>query len=132
MTIAFGPQLIGRTEKALNALLDRELAGTGVTEPQWVVLTLTVVRPGDLAPIREALKADEPTTRGHLEHLAAVGLVDPVAIEATPAGRALWERVRSTTTALTADLWGDLPEADLLAAARVLNAALTRADALLA
>lgn len=38
--IPFGPQLIGRTEKALNALLDRELSGTGLTEPQWVALTL--------------------------------------------------------------------------------------------
>ena len=33
-TPAFGTQLIGQTEKTLNAILDRQLAGTGVTEPQ--------------------------------------------------------------------------------------------------
>ena len=33
-TTVFGTQIIGRTEKALNAILDRQLAGTGITEPQ--------------------------------------------------------------------------------------------------
>jgi hypothetical protein len=31
---AFGTQVIGQTEKALNAILERQLAGTGLTEPQ--------------------------------------------------------------------------------------------------
>ncbi|XVU21053.1 hypothetical protein ACQPZJ_27710 [Actinoplanes sp. CA-054009] len=132
MTIAFGPQLIGRTEKSLNALLIRELAGTGVTEPQWVVLTLTVVSPGDIAAIRQALKVDEPEARRQLAALASLGLVDPLAAEATPDGRALWQRVRAVTTQIADDLFADLPEADLLAAGRVLNAALTRADAMFA
>ncbi len=35
-TPAFGTQIIGQTEKALNALLDQQLPGTGLTEPQWV------------------------------------------------------------------------------------------------
>lgn len=35
----FGTRLIGQTEKALNAILNRELEGTGVTEPQWVTLS---------------------------------------------------------------------------------------------
>jgi hypothetical protein len=34
-----GPPLIGQTQNALNAILDRELAGTGLTERQWVTLT---------------------------------------------------------------------------------------------
>ncbi|SNY75617.1 MarR family transcriptional regulator [Paractinoplanes atraurantiacus] len=132
MTIAFGPQLIGRTEKSLNALLLRELAGTGVTEPQWVALTLTIVSPGDLAPIEQALKVGEPEARRQLDGLASLGLVDPATIEATPEGRALWQRIRATTTEIAADLFSDLPEADLLAAGRVLNTALTRADAMFA
>ena len=45
-TPAFGPPLIGQTEKALNAILDRQLAGTGMTEPQWVTLSLTVAGGG--------------------------------------------------------------------------------------
>ena len=40
MATAFGPQLIGETEKTLNALLRRHLDGTGLTEPQWVTLRL--------------------------------------------------------------------------------------------
>src|SRR5258707_12493044 len=35
-------RVIGQTEKTLNAILDRELAGTGLTESQWVMLTLAV------------------------------------------------------------------------------------------
>jgi hypothetical protein len=42
-TPTFGAQVLGQTEKALNAILARQLAGTGLTEPQWVTLTLTVV-----------------------------------------------------------------------------------------
>lgn len=36
----FGPQLIGQTEKALDAILRRLLAGTGLTEPEWVTLRI--------------------------------------------------------------------------------------------
>jgi hypothetical protein len=35
-------RIIGQTEKTLNAILDRQLDGTGLTEAQWVILTLTV------------------------------------------------------------------------------------------
>src|SRR5262245_33530504 len=38
MPTPFGAQLIGETEKTLNALLRRSLEGTGLTEPQWVTL----------------------------------------------------------------------------------------------
>jgi hypothetical protein len=40
MTTPFGPQLIGETEKTLNAILRRLLQGTGLSEPQWVTLRL--------------------------------------------------------------------------------------------
>jgi hypothetical protein len=43
LTPQFGTQLIGQTEKARNAILDRQLAGTGLTETQWVTLTLAVM-----------------------------------------------------------------------------------------
>ncbi|HYF74268.1 MAG TPA: MarR family transcriptional regulator, partial [Nocardioides sp.] len=39
MPTTFGPQLIGQTEKTLNALLDRVLAGR-LSEPEWVTLRL--------------------------------------------------------------------------------------------
>jgi hypothetical protein len=39
-------QVIGQTEKTLGAILDRQLAGTGLTEPQWVTLVVTVASDG--------------------------------------------------------------------------------------
>lgn len=39
-TVPFGPVLVGQTEKTLQALLRRTLAGTGLSEPQWVTLRL--------------------------------------------------------------------------------------------
>ena len=40
MSTPFSPQLIGETEKTLNALLRRSLEDTGLTEPLWVTLRL--------------------------------------------------------------------------------------------
>ncbi|BBH68059.1 hypothetical protein ACTI_47440 [Actinoplanes sp. OR16] len=91
--IPFGTQLVGRTEKALSAILSRHLEGTGLDEAQWITLTLAV-------------------TGG-----ARVSDDD----------RALWDRVRAANTTVTSQLWGDLPTADLEAAARVLNTVLDRA-----
>jgi DNA-binding MarR family transcriptional regulator len=140
-TIAFGTQLIGRTEKALNAILDRQLAGTGITEPQWVALTLTVVSDGTatgdtlVARISDALKVDEAAARGRIAELAAADLVRTTAdgtVEATEKGEARWGQTRATITRITQDLWGDLPEADLAVAGQILNTVLTRANTLLA
>ena len=131
-TVPFGAQLIGRTEKALNALLARALTGTGLTEPQWVVLTLTVTADGadPTARIAHALRTDEPAARRRLTELADLGLTR--GSEPTERGHAVWHEVRSRTTRTTDELWNDLPEADRRAAARVLNTVLARADAILA
>ena len=59
MTTPFGPQLIGETEKTLNAILLRFLDGTGLTEPQWVTLRVanmldgTVDRDGLVAAVAD-------------------------------------------------------------------------------
>jgi len=137
----FGTQIIGRTEKALNAILDRQLAGTGITEPHWVALTLTVISGGTatgdtlFARISDALKVDEATARQRITELTAADLVRTTTdgtVEATEEGKAQWSQVRSAVTHITQQLWGDLPEADLAVAGRVLNTVLTRANALLA
>ncbi|QSB16395.1 hypothetical protein JQS43_08995 [Natronosporangium hydrolyticum] len=139
--IAFGPQLIGRTEKALNALLDRQLAGTGLIEPQWVALTLTVgsggAVPGEtlVDRISGALKVDQATTHRLVGELAAVDLVrttEAGVIVATEAGERRWRAVRAGIVPLTEELWGDLAETELKVASRVLNTILARADAMLA
>lgn len=139
-TIPFGVQLIGRTEKALNAVLDRQLAGTGITEPQWVALTLTITSGGTLPAaavlgrVREALKVDEAAARDRIAELTAAGLVRTTvagALEATEQGTAQWNAVRAATGPITEQLWGDLPEAELAVAGRVLNTVLTRTNAVL-
>lgn len=142
-TPAFGTQLIGQTEKALNAILDRQLAGTGVTEPQWVALTLAVMSGGtiDRAPLLSrlagALQVSEAEAQAQVEGLAAASLVESAEapgcpVRVTDAGSQLHARIRTTVTDITQRLWGDLPAADLAAAARVLGTVLDRANAELA
>ncbi|NJP33551.1 MarR family winged helix-turn-helix transcriptional regulator [Micromonospora thermarum] len=137
----FGTAVIGQTEKALNAILERQLAGTAITEPQWVALTLTVVSGGTLTGdllvqrISDVLKVDPAVARQRVAELAAADLVRTTpdgVVEPTEDGRALWGRVRSGIDRITQRLWGDLPDADLTTAGRVLTTVLTRANALLA
>ncbi|MCU1659767.1 MAG: hypothetical protein JWO57_4423, partial [Pseudonocardiales bacterium] len=65
-TTALIPQLIGRTERALVALMGRVLASTGGNFHQWVVLNLTAAN-GDefdhtqlIGRLTDALKIDDP------------------------------------------------------------------------
>ena len=51
--ISFGPELVGRTEKTLVALLRRNLADTGLDEQQYVTLKVA----SDLAPSRDLTEA---------------------------------------------------------------------------
>ncbi len=141
MTTTFGTQIIGQTEKALNAILERLLAGTDITEPQWVALTLTVVGDGSLtadaltARVAGSLKVDPATARERLAELTAAGLVATApdgAVTATERGRAQWNQVRTEVATITEGLWGDLPAEDLAVAGRVLSTVLTRANTHLA
>jgi DNA-binding MarR family transcriptional regulator len=134
----FGTQLIGQTEKALNAILDRELTGTGLTEPQWVTLTIAVMSGGtvDSAALANrvagALKVSDAQARVRIDELAASGLLEAntdQAVSVTETGSRLQARIRATVTEITQRLWGDLPPDDLRAAGRVLTTVLDRANA---
>ncbi|MCD0449514.1 hypothetical protein LO762_09960 [Actinocorallia sp. API 0066] len=134
----FGSALIGQTEKALNAILERRLAGTGVSEPQWVTLTLANVGPSPVARadlvtrVRTATRFAERAVADRVAELAAAGLLhvdDADQVHVTDTGRARWTEIRTDLGKITADLWGDLPEADLAVAGRVLAAVLDRAHA---
>lgn len=136
---SFSPQLIGRTEKTLNAILDRQLAGA-VTEPQWVTLVLIAAgrRSADrgqlTAQVAHALRVNQKTAATHIGQLARKGLVQiapgpGAGVALTEAGQHLLGCVRKQVGEITQRLWGDLPVADLQVAGRVLSTVLERAAA---
>jgi hypothetical protein len=133
MSTPFGPQLIGETEKTVNALLRRFLEGTGLTEPQWVTLRLADMLDGsvgadDLAAA-VADRAHFPDAADLVSELTNRGLLDHGRL--TSAGRELTAAVQATIAAETAAIWGDLPADDVEAATRVLNEVLARARVVL-
>ncbi len=141
MTTATRPfeQLIGQTEKTMNAILEQQLAGS-VTEPQWVALVLIAGGAGSAgsdqltARVAHALKTDQDTATDQIRQLTATGLAHQAgsAVTLTEAGERLVGRIRARTGQITQRLWGDLPATDLAAASRVLSTVLERAEAELA
>src|ERR1700683_3201409 len=97
-------QLIGQTEKAMNAILDRLIADA-VTEPQWVTLVVTARSGGPAdsgqftARVAQALTVDQATAADHVGQLAKKGLVSNAAgvITLTEAGQQLLDRVQGQT-----------------------------------
>lgn len=136
-TPPFGPALIGQTEKALDAILVRELAGTGMSAAGWVMLKLAESAGGRLG--RQDLvdragaeaKFETEKAEGEIASLVSLGMLDADGSEValTPPARELQARVVGTTDEIRGRLWGDLPEADLATAGRVLGTVLTRANA---
>jgi DNA-binding MarR family transcriptional regulator len=138
-SIPFGTQLIGQTEKSLNAILDRELAGSGVTEPQWVALVFAVLAGGTtdraqlVARIAAALKSADDAAEARIAELTDAGLlaasVDDEQVNVTDAGQSMHSGIRERVVEITQRLWGDLPAEELETAGRVLNTVLERANA---
>jgi hypothetical protein len=136
-TPPFGSALIGQTEKALDAILRRELAGTGASPTGWVLLKLADGAGGRLgrqdlvdratAEAKfEATKADS-----EIESLLFLGLLDDDAGEVvlTPEASELQARVVGATDEIRGRLWGDVPESELATTGRVLGTVLVRANA---
>lgn len=142
-TPSFSAQLLGQTEKAANALLDRLLAEPGLTEPQWVTLSITVMGDGGLDRaqlidrVAGALKVSEGEAHARITELAAAQLLDVpddgrAPVNLTDAGAQLHTRIRAEVTEITQRLWGDVPAEELATAGRVLSTVLARANAELA
>jgi DNA-binding MarR family transcriptional regulator len=132
-------QLLGQTEKTMNAILDRLLAGS-VSEPQWVTLVLIAGGAGSdghdqlTARVAEALKVDHGTAANRVGQLAAKGLVQKApqpgsAVTLSAAGEQFAGRIRGQTSQITQRLWGDLPATDMQVASQVLSTVLERAQA---
>lgn len=142
-TPTFSAQLLGQTEKAANAILDRLLAQPGLTEPQWVTLTLTVMSGGALDHdqlvdrVAGALKVSDAEAQARIAELAGARLLfvpddERAPVKVTDAGQQLHTRIRAAVSQVTQRLWGDLPVEDLATTGRVLTTVLTRANAELA
>jgi DNA-binding MarR family transcriptional regulator len=128
-------RLVGQTEKTLNAILDKVLAGT-VSERQWVALVV-IAGGGTAAPdqavarVARALKTDQRGAADHIAALAAQGLVGtgPSGTAVTADGQRLIDRVQAQVGEITQRLWGDIPAADMAVVRRVLGTVLERAEA---
>jgi hypothetical protein len=123
MTSTLGPQLIGETEKTLQALLRRALTGTGLDERLWVALRLS--DQPDRTPLRERVAdrahfedAEHLVTTLEKRHLVAND-------EPTIAGRTMLRSVLAKSAALSGPIWDDIADADV--AARALTEVLARA-----
>jgi hypothetical protein len=132
-TIPFGPQLLGETEKTLNALLRTALQGTGLTEAQWVALRVAALTGGSTTAAELALVVAD---RAHFADAAdLVGALEQRGLladgQVTAAGHETLESVLARSATLTGPIWEGYDSSDLEAATLVLNELLTRARALL-
>jgi hypothetical protein len=132
--LPFGAQLIGRTEKSLDAVLKNILVGTGLSEPEYVALRVCSDRSGEQRPdltahLAAAFRKGDDHAAELVERLGSAGMINPdqaAPVELTQAGRELHDRLVAETNAIAARLWGDLPTSDLAVAARVLSTVLRR------
>jgi DNA-binding MarR family transcriptional regulator len=136
------PQLLGQAEAAHRALLDRILAGTGNTYPQWVALSISAAA-GEAIDRRTladriagALKLDDTAVQEAIAALSAAGLLEepgnPSQVQLTDAGKELHRHVRGEIDEVIAPLYSDIPAEDLATAGRVLSEITQRANAELA
>ncbi len=135
-------RVIGQAEKTLKAILNRELAGTDLTEHQWMILTLAVTGGGPVKRdqfIREVagtLKIGEAEARTHITEMVAAQRLEVAgegaAVKATDAAQHLYGRIHAAVVEITHRLWGDLPAEDLATAGRILSIITGRANAELA
>ena len=133
MTIPFGPQLIGETEKSLTALLRRFLADTGLTESQWVTLRVAQLYGAEDSEALAATVADRAHFLDATELVRTLtdrGLLEDGGLTTT--GRDVISSVLTTSDRETGGIWRDHSAADVEATTRVLNELVTRARAVLA
>ncbi|MFT4082705.1 MAG: MarR family transcriptional regulator [Nocardioides sp.] len=127
---AFGPQMIGATEKTLNALLRHVLAETALTEPQWVTLRLAAQNQSG-APLAALVRS-----RAHFadadEIIAALTRRALIADDAlSPAGHTLVAELQARIAALTGPVWAELAADDVVATERVLTTVTRRVNEIL-
>ena len=127
MSTPFGPQLIGETEKTLNAILRCALDGTELSEAHWVTLRLA----GQLDSADRDTLAAGVADRAHLgdsarvvDQLAERGLLEGGRLSAD--GRALVAGVQARIASRASAVWEGLPIDEVAATERLLNEVVRR------
>lgn len=133
------PQIIGQTERALGALMNRVLTATGGTFPEWVALTITVGGgAGDrerlIERLAEALGVDAWAASAIVSELIESGLLRMMPgpgqqLSLTEHGHARYGRIRAAIDDVNGRLFGDATDEDLATAGRVLSLVTARACA---
>jgi DNA-binding MarR family transcriptional regulator len=133
----FSTSLVGQTETAFGAILDRQLAGTGLSAPQWITLTVALAGGGSFERARlvrqvaGARKVNESDVQASIDGLTAEGLLRASGEEGlavTDAGRRLHGQISTAVAEITQRLWDDLEAEELATAGRVLTTVLARAN----
>jgi DNA-binding MarR family transcriptional regulator len=131
--------------RATRAVLDRVLADAGITFEQMAVLNTIEFEGGSIAgdalavQLVQILKIDDAAARRAIAAVAEPGLVQPVGeqpeqleLAVAVAGRRLHADYSRQSFQISAEVWGGLPQEDLAATKRVLDAVTGRANAMLA
>jgi DNA-binding MarR family transcriptional regulator len=136
-------QDLGRAERLLRAVLDRELRDSALAFPAWTVLAtlgrgaqqedavvaaLVGSRVGSTQDVRAALAQ----LRSDGQVVATASGTGPERLSLSPEGERTFSAVRDRVGRRTAELLGDLPAADLDATRRTLTTVADRATAMLA
>jgi hypothetical protein len=129
--------VIGQTERAVRALLERLLARTGRPFEQWTAINLTAGaggstdRAGLVRTLAAGLRVEPAVTGATVADLVALDLLTETGTDValTAAGRAEHDRIQAGIDQISARLYGDLPPAELTIAASVLTTVTARARA---
>jgi DNA-binding MarR family transcriptional regulator len=129
-------QVIGRTERTLQALMDQVLAGAGGTFHQWVALTFTagdgdgIERRQLIRRLAAALQIDDTGAEATIAGMAGEGLLQASgsAVVLSDAGRKRYAAIRAAIDQIAAPLFAGIPADDEAATRRVLTTISERAD----
>src|SRR5215469_11240489 len=127
----FNTRVIGQAEKTLNAILARHLDGTGLTEPQWVILTLAVTGGGSFGrgefarQVADALKISAAQADDQIGQMVASGHLarsgDGGTVTVAEAGQRVHAQITTATGEIVHRMWAGLSADDLATAGRVLT-----------